>query len=92
MVYLADRATPGRFELLQRMRAAVLAEPRRDEALYREANPADGGDAHTLDRGAPGWRLGGRAHRRPGGHPQARRRVLRPVDVNPLPPGNHGGP
>ncbi len=59
MVYLADRTSPDRFDLLQRMRAAALAASGIDEALYREPNPADGDAANTLDGVHPGWHLAG---------------------------------
>ena len=59
MVYLADRTSPDRFDLLQRMRAAALATSGIDEALYREPNPADGDAANTLDGVHPGWHLTG---------------------------------
>lgn len=59
MVYLKDRAAPDRFELLARLRAAALGTEGVDEALYRQANPADGGDANTLDMVHPGWNIAG---------------------------------
>ena len=61
-VYLTDRASPDRFDLLRRMRqAAVSASPTAgtDEALYREPNPLDGDTAHTLDGTHPDWHLAG---------------------------------
>ena len=59
MVYLANRQAPGRFALLHKMRKRALATDGVNEALYREPNPEDGGDAHTLDGAHPGWRLAG---------------------------------
>ena len=59
LVYLANRTSPGRFELLKRMRAQALATPGVMEALYREPNPADGGAAHTLAGAHPAWHLDG---------------------------------
>lgn len=59
MVYLKDRSAPDRFELLARLRATALGTEGVDEALYRQANPADGGDAQTLDRVHPGWNIAG---------------------------------
>lgn len=53
--YLADRASPDRFALLKRMRAAALASPDVAEALYREPNPQDGGSQHTVAGAHPGW-------------------------------------
>ncbi len=91
-VYLANRTSPGRFELLKRMRAAALANPNVAEALYREPNPADGGAAHTLAGAHPGWRLAG---------PRSGDLVVTTkaggafsdpsFSSNPI-PGNHGGP
>ncbi len=59
MIYLADRTRPDRAEFLKRVREAVLRTPGVDEALYREPNPADGGNAHTLAGVHPGWRIAG---------------------------------
>ena len=60
---------PGRFELLKRMREAAIGTGNAaaqiagagpiSEALYREANPADGGAANTLDAVHPNWHLAG---------------------------------
>lgn len=92
MIYLANRRDPNRFELLRRMRQAVLGAPGANEALYREPNPLDGGSRNTLDGARPGWRLGGPrtgdliVTHDPGGafsDPSS--------SSNPL-PGNHGGP
>jgi hypothetical protein len=58
-VYLADRTSPNRFELLKRMRAQALATSGVQEALYREPNPADGGTANTLAGAHPAWHLDG---------------------------------
>lgn len=58
MVYLNDRTAPGRFEILKKMREAALAAGA-SEALYRQPNPADGGDAYTLATVHPGWRADG---------------------------------
>jgi hypothetical protein len=59
MIYLANRQSPGRFELLRRMRERALATPGVNEALYREPNPSDGGAANTLAGAHPAWRLDG---------------------------------
>jgi phosphonoacetate hydrolase len=59
MVYLANRQSPARFELLRRMRERALATPGVNEALYREPNPSDGGTANTLAYAHPAWRLDG---------------------------------
>lgn len=90
--YLADRTSPGRFELLKRMRAAALATPTVAEAFYREPNPADGGAAHTLASARPGWRLAGPrsgdlvvTHKEGGAFSDPS------FTSNPI-PGNHGGP
>ncbi len=62
LVYLTDRTSPERFDLLRRMRAAALADTATtgiDEALYREANPLDADDTYTLDGVHPDWHLAG---------------------------------
>jgi hypothetical protein len=59
MIYLTNRQAAGRFELLRRMRERALATAGVNEALYREPNTADGGDAHTLGAMHPAWRLPG---------------------------------
>jgi Type I phosphodiesterase / nucleotide pyrophosphatase len=91
-VYLANRTDPARFALLARMRQAVLANSSVSEALYRESNPADGGQEHTLEAVHPDWNLAGVrtgdlvVMSRPGTaftDPE--------FSSNPL-PGNHGGP
>jgi predicted AlkP superfamily pyrophosphatase or phosphodiesterase len=91
-IYLADRESPDRFELLKRMRAAIAAQPGVTEALYREPNPLDAGKTHTIARMHPDWNSAGErtgdlfvisnpgvAFSEPSG------------SSNPL-PGNHGGP
>ena len=91
-IYLADRASPERFELLRRMRAAILAEPQVTEVLYREPNPLDAGKTYTVDRMHPGWNSAGERTgdlfviSNPGvtfSEPSS--------SSNPL-PGNHGAP
>ena len=91
-VYLANRRSPARFELLRRMRAAAMATPGVGEALYREPNPADGGARSTVDGVHPGWRAAGVrsgdllvTHVPGGGFSDPG------PTSNPL-PGNHGGP
>lgn len=99
LVYLTDRRSPDRFDLLRRLRAASLgvgsptaqigAGSGVTEALYREDNPVDGGAEHTLGRVHPAWRLQGPrtgdlvVNHDPGG--------AFSDPVNPL-AGNHGGP
>jgi hypothetical protein len=96
MVYLTNRADPGRFDLLRRLRAAatspLLAVPGTadvDEALYREPNALDGGTANTLGAVHPGWHNDGPRTGdlfvtfEPGG--------AFSEPANPL-TGNHGGP
>jgi len=92
LVYLANRTSPDRFELLKRMRAQALATGNVQEALYRESNPADGGTANTLAAAHPAWRLDGArtgdlvVTHKPGGA------FSDPGSFdNPL-TGNHGGP
>jgi hypothetical protein len=91
MVYLADRKSPDRHDLLARMREVILRAPGVTEALYRLPNPADGGKRFTIDAQEPDWRAaGGRTGdilvtAEPG------RRFSDPSGTsNPL-PGNHGG-
>lgn len=50
---------PDADERLRRMRAIALATDGVERALYLRANPADGGDAHTVRRRHPDWGLGG---------------------------------
>ena len=99
LVYLSNRRDPGRFELLKRMREAAVGPGNAaaemsgsgpiSEALYREANPADGGAANTLGAVHPNWFLEGSrtgdlvVNHRPGGAFND--------PINPL-AGNHGGP
>ena len=92
LVYLADRTSPNRFDLLKRMRAQALATEGVQEALYREPNPADGGTANTLAGAHPAWHLEGArtgdlvVTHTPGGA------FSDPGSFdNPL-TGNHGGP
>lgn len=95
LVYVANRADPGRFDLLRRMRAAAqgpeaaLGLSPVTEVLYREDNPTDGGAANTVRSKHPAWRLEGDrvgdlvvTHRSGGAFSDP---------VNPL-AGNHGGP
>lgn len=91
MLYLADRKSDDRHELLARMREIILNSEGVDQALYRKPNPADGGKAHTLDGSEPDWFAAGTrtgdlfVTARPG------RRFSDPSPLsNPL-PGNHGG-
>nr|MDQ3357030.1 alkaline phosphatase family protein [Actinomycetota bacterium] len=103
LIYLADRTDPGRFQLLKRLRAASLrcglggvgelgakiGLSGTNEANYRERNPVDGGDAQTLGRVHPAYRLVDRragdlvVTHDPGG--------AFSEPVNPL-AGNHGSP
>lgn len=91
MIYLADRLSPDRFELLSRMRAVIEGVNGVDQALYRERNPVDGGRANTLDGRQPDWNAAGP---RTGdlyvtADPGFRFSDPSPTS-NPL-PGNHGG-
>jgi len=95
LVYLTDRDDPNRFDLLRRLRAAalggnpLLTGPPAVEALYRESNPDDGGDANTVAAVHPGWRLTGE---RVGDLVvSARKNASFNDPINPL-AGNHGGP
>ncbi|MGI8631470.1 MAG: alkaline phosphatase family protein [Solirubrobacterales bacterium] len=98
LVYLNDRTDPGRFELLRRMRAAAEADPQVAEGLYREPNPADGGEANTLDGKHPGWnaaspRIGDLVLTAVPGSAFDEGATSNPGGGvgNPI-PGNHGGP
>lgn len=63
-VYLTDLShtagplTEDEQATLKVLRARALATPGVTEALYRLPNPADGGDAHTLDAVHSAWNLG----------------------------------
>jgi hypothetical protein len=59
LIYLRDRLSRARYELLARMRAAILATDGVGEVLYREPNPADGGQDHTVAAVHPGWHSAG---------------------------------
>lgn len=91
-VYLNDRRSKDRFELLARMRAAALTSPTVLEALYREPNPQDGGRRHTIDSVHPGWHAAGRrsADLLLVGREGTAFSDPQPTS-NPI-PGNHGGP
>ena len=92
-VYLADRRAPAaeRNALLADLRAAALAEPGVNQALYRTPNPRDGGRRFAVDRARPGWTAGRRSGdllvtARPGfafADPE--------LSANPV-PGGHGAP
>jgi hypothetical protein len=62
-VYLADRRAPApeRNALLADLRAAALAEPGVEQALYRKRNPRDGGNRFAVDSARPGWTAGPRS-------------------------------
>lgn len=70
LVYLTNRQAPqaARDDILKRLRAAALDGgpaatvpngPAAVEALYRQPNGADGGDANTLGKVHPGYRIAG---------------------------------
>ena len=93
MVYLKDRSRPDRHELLKRLRTKALTNTFVDEALYRQPNPADGGDRFTLDAVHPGWNNAGE---RTGdlfvtSKPERAFGDGVPGGINPL-NGNHGAP
>lgn len=59
LIYLSDRTNPDRFALLKKMRDALAGQTGYADVLYREANPEDGGEQHTVGRVRPEWRLSG---------------------------------
>ena len=60
-IYLTDRTSPGRFDLLRRMRAALDPTLATEDVLYRTKNPEDGGRAHTIKATHRGWEPAGPA-------------------------------
>jgi hypothetical protein len=99
MLYLTDRTSPARFELLKRIRAAALSSSAVTEALYREPNPQDEGTAHTIDGVHPGWHAAGErtgdllVMHAPGGAFLDTGETSSPLtDVGPAVPGQHGAP
>lgn len=90
MLYLADRKAEDRFELLKRMREVIEGLPGVDQALYRRPNPADGGEAHTIDGAQPDWHAAGPRTGDLFITADAATRFSDPSSTsNPL-PGNHG--
>jgi hypothetical protein len=99
MLYLTDRTAASRFELLKRIRAAALTDSAIVEALYREPNPEDEGEAHTIDGVHPGWHASGErtgdllVMHAPGGAFLDTGEASNPLtDVAPAIPGQHGAP
>ena len=99
MLYLSDRTAKDRFELLKRMRDAALSSPDISEALYREPNPADGGDRFTIDGVHAGWRAAGErtgdllVMHTPGGGFLDSGETSNPLtEIGSLVPGQHGAP
>lgn len=99
MLYLSDRAAPGRFELMKRIRTAALSSPEVVEALYREPNPEDGGVKFTIDEVHRGWHAAGErtgdllVMHAPGGAFLDTGETSNPLtDVAPAVPGQHGAP
>ena len=88
MVYLTDPGRADRDAFLKQVREAALGVSGVDEALYRTANAADGGAAHTLDAVHPAWRLAGP---RTGDLVVTQQTGGAFNEPNPL-TGNHGGP
>jgi ectonucleotide pyrophosphatase/phosphodiesterase family protein 5 len=89
---LRDRDAPQAKERLARMREIALVTDGVDEALYREPNPLDGGEAHWIGAVHPDWH---QTHPRSGDllvTVEDGRRVSEPSRTsNPI-PGNHGMP
>ena len=88
MVYVADRSRPDRDAFLKRLRDVAAGVAGVDEALYRQPNPLDGGNANTLDARHPGWRIAGP---RTGDLLVTQKSGGAFNEPNPL-TGNHGGP
>lgn len=58
-IYLNDRRAAGAAATIKRIRDVLTGVPGIAEALYRQPNPGDGGDRHTIATRHPGWGLGG---------------------------------
>jgi hypothetical protein len=95
-VYLNDRGAADANATLKQMRTVLNGVAGIAEVVYRRPNPADGGDAHSLEGEHPDWGLGGS---RTGDlvvttEPGIGFRDTSEVNTfpfNPL-PGNHGAP
>jgi hypothetical protein len=95
-IYLTDRRAADANATLKEMRGVLTGIAGIDEVIYRQPNPADGGDAHSLAAEHPEWGLGGS---RTGDlvvttEPAIGIRDTSEVNsfpFNPL-PGNHGAP
>lgn len=87
---LRDRVDPQAPARLARLRAIAVATEGVDEALYRQPNAADGGQAHWVGRVHPDWRQTGARSGDLLVTVDDGRRVTEPdLTSNPI-PGNHG--
>lgn len=87
---LIDRADPQASARLARLREIAVGTDGVDEALYRQPNPADGGQEHWVGAVHPDWHQTGPRSGDLLLTVQDGRRVSEPTPVsNPI-PGNHG--
>jgi hypothetical protein len=89
---LRDRTRPDGPALLKRLRDSAIATDGVDEALYRQPNPADGGEQHWVGRVHPDWhQTGPRSGDLILTVDDGRRSTEPSSTSNPI-PGNHGMP
>jgi LPXTG-motif cell wall-anchored protein len=89
---LRDRTRADGPQLLKRLRDSALATDGVDEALYRQPNPADGGEQHWVGRVHPDWhQTGPRSGDLILTVDDGRRSTEPSSTSNPI-PGNHGMP
>lgn len=89
---LRDRTRPDAPQLLKRVRDSALATEGVDEVLYRQPNPADGGEQHWVGRVHPDWHQTGPRSGDLILTVEDGRRSTEPSSTsNPI-PGNHGMP
>jgi hypothetical protein len=87
---LINRADPQAPALLKRLREIAIGTDGVDEALYRQPNPLDGGQAHWVGRVHPDWHQTGPRSGDLLLTVEDGRRVSEPGELsNPI-PGNHG--
>ncbi len=87
---LVNRADPQAPALLKRIRDIAVGTDGIDEALYRQPNPADGGEAHWVGKVHPDWHQTGPRSGDVLLTAKDGRRISEPGNLsNPI-PGNHG--